>query len=89
MCSRFRRLDDVTGYITAKCRPTTVTLVTGLTTAKLGHPLRGRGVPEDFITDLLSLIETIQPLQYRSCFISDSSQAELSLGAGLPTPPRC
>ena len=36
--------------------------------------LRGCGVPEDFITDLPSLIGTMQPIQYQSCFISYSSQ---------------
>ena len=44
--------------------------------AKLGHPLRGCGVPEDFITYLPSLIGTMQPIQYPSCFISDRSQDE-------------
>ena len=34
------------------------------------------GVPEDFITDLPSLIGTMQPIQYQSCFISDRSQDE-------------
>ena len=38
--------------------------------------LRGCGVPEDFITYLPSLIGTMQPIQYQSCFISDSSQGE-------------
>jgi len=32
------------------------------------------GVPEDFITYLPSLIGTMQPIQYQSCFISDRSQ---------------
>ena len=36
--------------------------------------LRGCGVPEDFITYLPSLIGTMQPIQYQSCFISYSSQ---------------
>ncbi|MCX7419999.1 MAG: hypothetical protein NT013_10735 [Planctomycetia bacterium] len=36
--------------------------------------LRGCGVPEDFITYLPSLIGTMQPIQYQSCFISDRSQ---------------
>ncbi len=31
-------------------------------------------MPEDFITDLPSLIGTMQPIQYQSCFISDRSQ---------------
>ena len=35
---------------------------------------RGCGAQEDFITDLPSLIGTMQPLQYQWCFISDSSQ---------------
>lgn len=42
-----------------------------------GHPrelLSGCGVPEDFITYQPSLIGTMQPIQYQSCFISDSSQ---------------
>ncbi len=33
-------------------------------------------MPEDFIADLPSLIGTMQPIQYQSCFISDSSQDE-------------
>ena len=33
-------------------------------------------MPEDFITYLPSLIGTMQPIQYQSCFISDSSQDE-------------
>ena len=33
-------------------------------------------MPEDFITDLPSLIGTMQPIQYQSCFISDRSQDE-------------
>ncbi|MCX7424003.1 MAG: hypothetical protein NT013_31355 [Planctomycetia bacterium] len=33
-------------------------------------------MPEDFITDLPSLIGTMQPIQYQSCFVSDSSQDE-------------
>ena len=36
--------------------------------------LRGCGVPEDFITYLPSLIGTMQPIQYQSCFISYSSK---------------
>ena len=32
------------------------------------------GVPEDFISYLPSLIGTMQPIPYQSCFISDSSQ---------------
>ncbi|MFM9959935.1 MAG: toll/interleukin-1 receptor domain-containing protein [Planctomycetaceae bacterium] len=44
--------------------------------AKLGHPLRGCGVPEDFITYLPLLIGTMPPIQYQSCFISDRSQDE-------------
>ena len=31
-------------------------------------------MPEDFITYLPSLIGTMQPIQYQSCFISDRSQ---------------
>ncbi len=38
--------------------------------------LRGCGVPEDFITYVPSLSGTMQPIQYQSCFISDSSQDE-------------
>ncbi len=38
--------------------------------------MRGCGVAEDFITYLPSLIGTMQPIQYQSCFISDSSQDE-------------
>ena len=38
--------------------------------------IRGCGMPEDFITYLPSLIGTMQPIQYQSCFISDSSQNE-------------
>lgn len=38
--------------------------------------MHGCGVPEDFITYLPSLIGTMQPIQYQSCFISDSSQDE-------------
>ena len=33
-------------------------------------------MPEDFITYLPSLIGTMQPIQYQSCFISDSSRDE-------------
>ena len=33
-------------------------------------------MPEDFITYLPSLIGTMQPIQYQSCFISDRSQDE-------------
>ncbi len=36
--------------------------------------LRGCGVPEDFITYLPSLVGTMQPVQYQSCFISYSSK---------------
>ncbi|MEK6261520.1 MAG: toll/interleukin-1 receptor domain-containing protein [Planctomycetota bacterium] len=36
--------------------------------------LRGCGVPEDFITYLPSLVGTMQPIQYQSCFISYSSR---------------
>ncbi len=36
--------------------------------------LRGCGVPEDFITYLPSLVGTMQPIQYHSCFISYSSR---------------
>ena len=37
---------------------------------------RGCGVPEDFITYLPSFIGTMPPIEYQSCFISDSSQDE-------------
>ena len=36
--------------------------------------MRGHRVPEDFITYLPSLIGTMQPIPYQSCFISDRSQ---------------
>jgi len=36
--------------------------------------LRGCGVPEDLITYLPSLVGTMQPIQYQSCFISYSSK---------------
>ncbi|MBM3970259.1 MAG: hypothetical protein FJ302_10395 [Planctomycetes bacterium] len=38
--------------------------------------LCGRGVPEDFITDLPSLIGTMQPVRHQSCFSSYSSLDE-------------
>lgn len=38
--------------------------------------LRGAGVPEDFITQIPSLIAGIQPIQFHSCFISYSHQDE-------------
>ena len=37
---------------------------------------RGCGVSKDFITYQPSLIGTMQPIQYQSCFISDSSRDE-------------
>jgi TIR domain/Pentapeptide repeats (8 copies) len=38
--------------------------------------LREAGVPEDFITEIPSLIAGIQPIQFHSCFISYSHQDE-------------
>jgi hypothetical protein len=38
--------------------------------------LRGTGVPEDFITQIPSLIVAIHPIQFHSCFISYSHQDE-------------
>jgi hypothetical protein len=38
--------------------------------------LRGAGVPEDLITQIPSLIDGIQPIQFHSCFISYSHRDE-------------
>ncbi|HEV2802457.1 MAG TPA: toll/interleukin-1 receptor domain-containing protein [Pyrinomonadaceae bacterium] len=38
--------------------------------------LRGCGVPESFITQMLALVGALQPIQFYSCFISYSSRNE-------------
>jgi hypothetical protein len=38
--------------------------------------LRGCGVPEEFITQIPSLVAAMQPIQFYSCFISYSSKDE-------------